>query len=396
MQKINAISGFLIKILSSQKLAAVLMTLLLLLTFLGTLEQVDHGLFAVQKAYFESWFLVHEIGPVPIPLPGGLLCMSLFGLNLLVGGLVRFRLKPSNLGIFIIHIGMAIMLASGLVKLYISDDGHLTLFEEEESNEFVSYHYWELAIFESGISGPVKEYLIPGEDFLHLGSGKSRVFVDSDLPFQVELSNFLANCKPRFEDSDLQAISPEIEGWALEELPMEVAAERNIAGLVATVIETAGETSSSGLLYGRSDIAPWSFQAGGRSWALALRHRRFSMPFTIRLDDFHKEDHPGIEMARSFRSDVTKFESGREQKIRIQMNEPLRDGGLVLFQSGWGPSNAPPGARLYTVLSVVRNPSDHWPLYSCIVIGAGMLIAFIQKLLKYAQRQARLREEGPE
>ena len=45
--------------LSSMKLTVVLLVLLGLLTWLGTLEQVDHGLFNVQKKYFESIVLVH-------------------------------------------------------------------------------------------------------------------------------------------------------------------------------------------------------------------------------------------------------------------------------------------------------------------------------------------------
>jgi hypothetical protein len=111
------------------------------------------------------------------------------------------------------------------------------------------------------------------------------------------------------------------------------------------------------------------------------------MPFTIRLEDFRKEDHPGMDLARSFESDVVQVEDGRERPVRIQMNEPLRDGGLVLFQSSWGPSNARPGDPLFSTFSVVRNPSDHWPLYACIVIGVGLLIAFAPKLFKFVRVQ---------
>jgi hypothetical protein len=69
---------------------------------------------------------------------------------------------------------------------------------------------------------------------------------------------------------------------------------------------------------------------------------------------------------------------------------------LVLFQSSWGPPNARPGERLFSVFSVVRNPSDHWPLYSCIVIGVGLLIAFTQKLMKYVRAQNLQRAERAE
>ena len=66
------------------------------------------------------------------------------------------------------------------------------------------------------------------------------------------------------------------------------------------------------------------------------------------------------------------------------MNEPLRYKGYVLFQSGWGDRPAK-----YTVLAVVRNPSDQWPLYACIVITLGLVIHFSRNLLRYIQREAR-------
>ena len=57
---------------TSYATACVLLIFLFLLTLFGTLEQVDHGLYAVQKKYFESFFVVHEFAGVPLPLPGGL------------------------------------------------------------------------------------------------------------------------------------------------------------------------------------------------------------------------------------------------------------------------------------------------------------------------------------
>ncbi|MBT5737473.1 MAG: hypothetical protein HOI29_02745, partial [Planctomycetes bacterium] len=114
-----------------------------------------------------------------------------------------------------------------------------------------------------------------------------------------------------------------------------------------------------------------------------------SMPFSIRLDNFEKVDHPGISMAKEYRSDVTQKAAASQRKVRIEMNDPLRDQGLILFQSSWGPSNAAPDAELYSVFTVVRNPSDQWPLYSCIVIGIGMAITFIQKFLAYSKKQAK-------
>src|SRR5262245_37333843 len=108
-------------LLSSFGFAAILLVFLTLLTWLGTLEQVEHGLYETQKKYFESIFLVHWVGlrlpwiadgafewahvSLPVPLPGVYLLLSLLLLNLLCGGIVRMRKDRARLGILVAHLG---------------------------------------------------------------------------------------------------------------------------------------------------------------------------------------------------------------------------------------------------------------------------------------------------
>ena len=56
---------------------------------------------------------------------------------------------------------------------------------------------------------------------------------------------------------------------------------------------------------------------------------------------------------------------------------------MIAFQSSWGPQNAGPGDRLFSVFTVVENPSDQWPLWSCIVIGIGLVLHFGMMLMRY-------------
>ena len=181
---------------------------------------------------------------------------------------------------------------------------------------------------------------------------------------------------------------------ALMKLDLEAENERNIPGLLVRMQPSSDQdtTAQQAILWGRQNY-PCTFEVQDRTFAMVLRKARHSMPFSIRLDNFEKVDHPGIATAKEFRSDVTQNSQGADRQIRIEMNDPLRDQGLVLFQSSWGPSNAGPGDDLYSVFAVVRNPSDYWPLYSCIVIAVGMAIAFIQKFLKYSKRQTRMTSE---
>jgi hypothetical protein len=380
--------------LGSFGLACALLLNLFLLTLFGTLYQVEGGLFEAQKRYFESWLVVQR-DPIPLILPGGLPCMGLLAVNLLVGGLVRIRKSARTAGVIVIHVGIALMLAAAFVKQFHSDDGHLTLYEGERSDEFVSYHLWEVAVWDASQQAEVVEHLIPHAELVDLAGDARRTFTSPALPFDLELSGFLPNCRPLPKGPMWQAESPVVEGYALEQMDEDKEAERNLAGVTARFRERATGNTREDILWG-VEYHPATFEAGGKTWAISLRHKRYSMPFTIRLEDFRKEDHPGMKLARSFESDVTKLEGGAEQTIRIQMNEPLRHGGLVLFQSSYGPSDARPEDRFFSVFSVVRNPSDHWPLYSCIVIAVGLLMAFLPKLYRFvrAQSQMRARTEG--
>lgn len=376
-------------VLGSFGLACLLLLDLFLLTLFGTLYQVQHGLFEAQKLYFESWIVVQR-EPIPLILPGGLLCMGLLAVNLFVGGMVRIRKSQRTLGVMVVHVGIALLLAAGFVKLYHSEDGHLTLFEGEASDEFESYFLWEVAVWDATQEGPVEEHLIPHEQLVDLRQGRTRTFTNPALPFELELSGFLSNCRPLPKGPMWQAESPEVDGYALEQSEENKEAEFNVAGLTLRMREPATGAERTDLLWGLEQH-PATFTAGGKPWAVSLRHVRYPMPFTIRLEDFRKEDHPGMSMARSFESDVTRITGGSEQKVRIQMNEPLRDGGLVLFQSSWGPSTAGPNDRLFSTFSVVRNPSDYWPLYACIVIGVGLLLAFLPRLFKFVRAQSSTR-----
>jgi hypothetical protein len=364
---------------------------LFVLTFVGTYYQREHGLYAAQKRFFESLFVDVAVGSWRVPiLPGGSLAMALLAVNLFFGGLVRIRKTWRTAGIVIVHVGIALMLAAGLVKYRWSDDGYLRLFEGEQSDEFVSFHKWEVAIFDADSAGETCELLIPHEELVDLGRGRARTFRSDELPFELVLSDFVPNCSPAPKGPMWQSALPVVEGWALRPMPWQKDAENNIPGLYAAASDEGGALGAS-ILWGL-ERAPWTFASGGRNWAVTLRQKRYSMPWAIRLEDFTKEDHPRMDMPKSFMSDVTRIEGDEVTPVRIQMNEPLREDGLVLFQASWGPQNARPGDPLFSQFAVVRNPSDNWPLISCIIIGVGMFVAFSTKLVRYLRDQTKRRE----
>jgi hypothetical protein len=379
--KTPGVGARLYELFGSYGFACLLLGFLFVLTFLGTIEQTEHGLYEVQKKYFESLWLVHWVyGVVPLPLPGVYLVMILLTVNLVIGGLIRIRKSSATAGVIVIHLGILLMFAAGLVKMEFSNDGYLQLYERETADDYSSHFEWEVAIWDSAQNTNVKEHLIPGEDFIGLAGDKKRTFESKDLPFKLELAHYEKNAMVLPKGPNWQSPWPVIDGYAVRVLQPNKEAEAN----VATIFMKAN--GQDHILWGAA-VHPSIVDAGGKKWAVALRKKRFKMPYSITLDKFTHEYYPNTRTPKVYKSDVTVSGQGGQRGAKIEMNQPLREGGLIVFQSSWGPEGAPAGTPLYSGFAVVKNPSDKWPLWSCIVIAIGMVIAFGQKLVRYIQVQ---------
>lgn len=366
---------------SSLGLSCALLILLALLTYLGTIDQVENGLFEAQKKYFESLIVWKAIGP--FPMPGAYLVMMVLFVNLVLGGIVRIRKSWATAGVIIGHVGILMMLGAGLVKFYWSKEGHVTLYEGQSKSEFESYYDWELVVFEPTERGTTLEHPIAPQAVASATGAAGRVFRDPTLPFELQVSHYMRNCRLMPKGPMFEVDVPVIGGMFLNGIPLDKEAEQNVPGVYVTARGRDG-TSTSGLVWGLADD-PLTATFAGKPYAFSLRRQRFPMPFTVRLDKFTKENQPRMDMAKLFSSDVSVSEPQGTRAVKISMNEPLRDKGLVLYQASWGPSNAKPGDPLFSTLAVVSNPSDQWPLYSCIVIAAGMLLHFSRKLVRHVR-----------
>lgn len=373
---------------SSLALSCVLLILLGLLTWLGTLEQTRSGLYEVQRKYFESFVLLHDFDGVQVPLPGANLVLSALFVNLLAGGILRLRRDASTVGILVAHLGIVVLLVSSFVKLHHSTEGHVTLFEGQRAAHFQSYYRWELALLEVTADGRVVERVAPSESF-DFAQPEAPVVIHADeLPFALSVTHFLENCSPLPKGPMFEVDVPVVDGVFLRAKERDATAERNIAGAYVELTLAQGERRS-GVLWG-AQAAPWTIEVDGRTFALELRKERYPLGFTLALTDFRKEDHPRLNMPRSFESDVEVIEAGATRPVTISMNEPLRTRGLVLYQASWGPASARPGDALFSTFAVVRNPADAWPLASCVVIALGLVWHFGRMLLRHVKREVRV------
>ena len=375
--------------LASYGVAAVILTFLLLLTFLGTLEQVDHGLFAVQERYFNSLFLVHSFfGVLPVPLPGAYLLLVLLFINLVCGAIIRASKSWRRPGMLIAHSGILLLLLGSFVTYRYSINGNMRLYEGEASSEFESYTGWVLEIVSANAPAGAEALIIPESDFAAMEPDETRTFHSGHLPFELEISGYAKNTRVDPVSGSHSMIA--VDGFYLVTMPRAPAEEQNIAGAYVAVVENESGKRHEGIIWAM-ETHPYTVEIDGVDWAFLLRRPRWTVPFTIVLDKFTMETHPGTSLPKVFLSDVTKLEGKSQEQIKIEMNEPLRYKGYTFFQASWGPSDARPGDRLFSVFAVVRNPADKWPLYACIVITGGLLVHICQKLLLYLRREHRRR-----
>lgn len=439
-----------VRFLSSMKLSVWLVLLLGVLTWLGTLAQVERSTYDVQTEYFESWFVVAEL-PVSIwgrhyftlsiPLPGAYPVMGLLFLNLVIGGLVRMRWSSRNIGVLITHLGIALLLVAGFVKMHYSFAGNLALYEAPsggggvpgrvyQSSRFVSFHDYELALLvDKGDS--IEERVVPEsalwaarlpEDRQSASSGRGWLrslarlasmlsaraegqvvtLAPEGLPFTIEVRDFVDHARvlPGGRGSgpcevvDGVALHPQT--WRDGEQPR---SEAEIAGCYVTVLPKSGAPLRA-ILHGQPRLPfdearyPFGFTIDGVRYGLDLRHVVRDLPFAVRLRKFQKLDHPGTMSPRDFRSFVTVVDPEGAQDAEIFMNNPLRRDGFVVYQTSWGPQPMG-GPPWYSVFEVSYNPSDAWPILACAVIALGLLVHFVAKLFRFLESSTRSSLNNP-
>lgn len=369
----------LVRVFGSLGLSCVLLSLLGILTWLGTLEQTRSGLYEVQRKYFESFVLVHHVGPIPVPLPGANLVLCLLAINLVIGGIVRLPKGRRTSGILVAHCGILLLLGAGFVKWRFSSDGQVTLFEGQRADYFSDPYRCELAIVEHLASGEGLEYRVPQENLAPAPGASSTRLVGDGLPFALQVEHFARNSTVMRKGPMFEVQVPVIDGYFLREEEPAKEAETNIAGAYLRLVDSSSGASQQAIVWSAEEH-PWTATCGGRTFTFDLRRERHALPFELELDKFTKVDHPGTGIPQSFSSDVTLDEGVSERSLRISMNEPLRSQGLVVYQASWGPQSAPPGAKLFSTFAVVRNPADRLPLCACIVIACGLLLHFGRRL----------------
>jgi hypothetical protein len=406
-----------VEFFSSLRLTVVLLAFAIVLVFVGTLAQVDEGLYAAQSHYFRQWLVIgaHLFGrQIPILLPGGYLIGMLLLVNLASAHIYRFQLTRRKIGIQIAHAGVILLLVGQLATDMFAREMQMRFTEGQTCSYSESATGSEL-VFVSGdevTAIPLK--LLKAGDELKPAS----------LPFAVRVKTFWKNSDPSFRAPMMQNAPPlTTNGLArsfdFRQLPdVKTMDERNVP---TAVIELLGPNGSLGnwvvsdwagddaLVEAiRKDYAaqmgaamaqkitselvrPQSVAVNGKSFTFVLRPTRIYQPFSLTLLKATHTTYPGTDIPKDFRSRVRieNAANGEQREVEISMNHPLRYGGLTFYQYQMdaGQVAQQAGRTPSSVLQVVRNPSWLTPYIGCAMVGMGLVIQFMFHLVGFVSKK---------
>ena len=390
---------------TSFKVATAVFVLMTLVTLLGTLAQVDHGLYAAKVKYFHSFFFTEKIFGIPVLLPGGLLLMIILTINMVLGALVKVRKRWRGAGLLISHFGMIMLLVGGFVTWAFATDGYMALYPGMSSNRVESYRNWQLEVFPLDENGKAKQaWILPSDELQSIRVDEQRSYDADGLPFNVIVNGFTKNATPIpvTASAASDATGKEIDGFKLAPQDASKEAEQNLPGAyVAFDPDGEGENVEAILWAGsyrfdpKEDPMPFQFTVDGQKYGAMLAKKSWHVPFEVRLDEFIFERHPGVSTARNFESRVTRLEEEKETSLEIKMNEPMRYVGYTFFQESFGPPDGRPG-EMFSQFAVANNPADQWPLWSLVVTGIGLGIHFCVMLVDFMIRSRRKTSASPQ
>lgn len=353
-----------LKFLSSVKITVICLSLLFILTLWGTIAQIDLGLYLAQEQFFNSLYF---IAGGFLPFPGARLVLWVLFINLVCVSITRFVYRWSHVGITVIHAGLLLFLVSAFVTFHFSKETNVTLREGEGTNVSVSYHDWELSVWEDKASTlgekEVAAYIIkPG--FV----GKELNFDNKG--FTVSVKSFFSNASAYV--SRLEGESSYLNGSGIQSLTakaLEKDFEKNIPGGIFD-IKQGGIPQVKILLYG-AENQPTPVNIGGKIYNFQLRRERSVLPFIIKLNDFRMEKHPNTEIARSYQSLVELTTKTVPREVLISMNNPLRFKDFTLYQASYALDAA---GREYSTLATVQNSGRVLPYVASFVTVLGLFI----------------------
>jgi len=333
---------------------------LMLLLVLGTLAQRYDGLYQAERVYFSSpifWLGV-------LPLPGTVTILAVIVLNLLAKLVQQKGWTGKKLGVAITHVSILLLLVGGGVTALLREEGFIELTPAATSQQVTDYHQRELVVTKNGV--PLQT--LPFEN-LAAGQGIA------GLPFGLRVTAACRHCTPAAVTNPTADLRGAAQKFSLQAEKPLAQDEDNVSGVTLEVSGLDATQNGVYVAFTPMLMMPEVTQGQDR-YQFIIRRAVRDLPFSIRLEQFHKSEHPGTRIARDYRSDVMVTDGSASWPVTIAMNEPLRYRGYTLYQSSFVER---PDATA-TVLTVVRDRGQIFPYLAITAMCLGMVIHLITRL----------------
>ena len=268
----------------------------------------------------------------------------------------------------------------------LAQESHLTLAEGEGSNVSSSYNDWELAAWDSAGGDIKKIYAYDTNSF----TPEKIVSFELNKNSRIIVKKYFPNAQAYLtSEEDKGNILNASEIQRLTSIPINKEPEKNLPGGIFELslpptTEFRADTIPFLLFGGETQptqIRVTAAPAERKIINLQLRKQRYPLPFVLTLADFEMEQHPGTEIARSYKSHVTIEHDGIKREVLISMNHPLRYKNYTLYQASY---MIDPSGREFSTLAVVKNPARLLPYISSLVTFLGLVTHFL--ILKIVNR----------
>jgi hypothetical protein len=412
----------LIKFFTSLRLTVVLLAFAIILVFIGTLAQVDEGLYNAQARYFRQWLVLGLTlfgARIPIILPGGYLIGTLLLVNLIAAHIYRFQLSAKKIGIQLAHLGVIVLLVGQLATDMFAHETQMHFYVGETRSYSESPRYYEL-IFKTPAGSNTEQVVSIPASWLARGG----VIQNTNLPFTIRVKQYWVNSEPSFRAPMMQNSAPlATNGVALnfDFHPMVEAKAVDEQNVPTALIEldrasdplgdwvVSDWTSDASMIEAiRNNYAtvagaemardivkdltqPQSVFVDGKKFTFLLQPERTHFPFSLRLLKATHTFYEGSDTPKDFRSlvQLQNPHTGENRQFEISMNHPLRYAGLTFYQYQMNASEAAveAGQTPSSVLMVVHNPSRLTPYIGCGMVAAGLVIQFMFHLVGFIKKK---------
>ena len=373
---------------ASLQVTIVSLALLMALVVLCTLAQTELGTLGAVNTYMRSILVFRHFEGVPfaVPLfPGGGLVGLVLLVNLTVALVKRFDFNLAKSGLWLVHFGLIILVAGEFVAGAFQVETNMSIEVGQTANFLESARQQELSVTDVTNPSRPEAYGIP-ESLLKKGG-----------TIAVPGTNLAFNVKKFFVNADLgnraESDPPSLANMGVgamvkvTEAPP-VTAENEMNRTSAFVEPVAGGHSYGTWLVSNALGAPQSVTHEGRTYVIAMRLRRFYLPYSVTLKKFSHDVYPGTQIPKNFSSlvHISNPTKGEERDVLIYMNQPLRYEGRTFYQASFGKGDT------LSILNVVSNPGWLLPYISCVLITLGLLVHFGITLRRSIRRRQELQE----